>query len=51
MSGKKTNIKGNEELQAVEQLEKAAKNNPCKGLKADLLKKIEEVKQQKEILK
>jgi hypothetical protein len=51
MSGKKTNINGNEELQAVKQLEKAANNQPCKDLKADLLKKIEEVKQQKDILK
>lgn len=51
MSGKKTNIIGNEELQTVKQLEKAVKNNPCKELKEDLLKKIEEIKQQKDILK
>jgi len=51
MSGKKTNINGNNDLQVVKQLEKAAENNHCKELKADLLKKIEEIKQQKDILK
>ena len=51
MSGKKTNINGNNDLQVVKELEKAAENNHCKELKADLLKKIEEIKQQKYILK
>ena len=51
MSGKKININGNNDLQVVKQLEKATENNHCKELKADLLKKIEEIKQQKDILK